>query len=87
MGGELFLKVQLKGRLVADRKYAGKDIHVGFFDGDAAFVYPHDAFLAFAFALERGCLSDVTVSWGKRGTYNWPSVPRWAHAFLAPFRI
>ena len=34
--GETFLKVQLKGRLVIDRKYQGKDIHIAFIHGDGA---------------------------------------------------
>ena len=41
--GETFLKVQLKGRFVLDRKYLGKDIHIAFLHRDDLYLYPHDA--------------------------------------------
>lgn len=43
--GEIFLKVQLKGRLSIDKKYIGKEIQIAFLHGDSCYIYPHDAFL------------------------------------------
>ena len=40
--GDVFLKVQLKGRMTIDKKYSGKDIYIAFLNGDDCYIYPHD---------------------------------------------
>ncbi len=80
--GETFLKVQLKGRLVINRKYQGKGIHVAFIDRERVFVYPHDEMVRQA----EGHINN-TASWRDRGAYTWPSTPAWAINFLEKFRI
>ncbi|MEM1064552.1 MAG: hypothetical protein AAF771_12190 [Pseudomonadota bacterium] len=83
--GDTFLKIQLKGRLTVDKKYSGKGIHVAFFRLSDCFVYPHDAFVEAA--IQRGALSQESVSWGERGIWSWGTPPKWALDYLAPFRV
>ncbi len=84
ISGDIFLKVQLKGRLTLDRKYQGKEVHVAFFAKDACFIYPHDAFLHAA--LDQGKIND-SVSWKDHGSYTWPSIPGWAKPFLENYKV
>ena len=84
INGSTYLKIQLKGRLVIDRKYEGKDIYIAFFDGDECFVYPHDDFIQHAVKL--GSI-EGSKSWDDVGSYSWPSPPKWAAAFLANWGI
>ncbi|MFP4239031.1 MAG: hypothetical protein ACLFRZ_06970 [Rhodosalinus sp.] len=83
--GHTFLKVQLKGRLVVDRKYVGKDVHVAFFDHDDGFVYPHDAFLTEL--VGRGSMNEDRRLWREKGIRSWPRMPGWAREWLEPWRI
>ena len=83
--GESFLKVQLKGRLAVDRKYSGKGIHIAFFEGEDAFVYPHDAFLEHL--VERGSMNEERRLWREKGIRSWPRMPGWARTWLEPWRI
>lgn len=83
--GQSFLKVQLKGRLVAERKYMGKDIWIAFFYRDDLYLYGHDAFVRHA--EEGGRISADSVNWARDGYRSWPTPPAWALAYLAPFRI
>lgn len=83
--GQTFLKIQLKGRLVADRKYLGKEIHIAFFHGSDLYLYDHDDFVR---VLEGdGRIGADSVSWHQHGFRTWPSPPAWARTYLAPFRI
>lgn len=83
--GETFLKVQLKGRLVIDRKYQGKGIHIAFILGDVAYLYDHDRLVAYL--EESGLIGDASVTWHESGFRSWPSPPAWAIDFLQEFRI
>jgi hypothetical protein len=69
--GNLFLKVQLKGRLSFDKKYEGKDIWVCFRDGAKWYLYPHDELLAQVLAEKNVSKTD---SWAKKGGYSWPTL-------------
>jgi len=83
--GATFLKIQLKGRLVIDRKYSGKDIHIAFLHGDDLYLYDHDKFVEF---LEDNALIGAeSVTWHQQGIRHWASPPAWAITYLAPFRI
>ncbi len=83
--GETSLKVQLKGRLVIDRKYLGKQIYVAFLHGDEAYLYDHDAFVRH---LEtNGLIGDASVTWHDKGFRSWPSPPAWAITYLQDYRI
>ena len=64
-GGDLLLKVQLKGRWTIDQKYLRRAIVIAFRDGDDWFVIPHDEMVAFA--TEAGYTR--TASW-QAGTYS-----------------
>ncbi|MEM9631637.1 MAG: hypothetical protein AAGA50_09955 [Pseudomonadota bacterium] len=83
--GETFLKVQLKGRLVIDRKYQGKGIHIAFLHGDSLYLYDHDEFVRY---LEtNGKIGADSVTWHEEGFRSWPNPPAWAITYLDEFRI
>jgi len=67
--GEMFLKVQLKGRLTIDQKYAGKGIHVAFREKGTWYLYPHDEVRDKLLA--NGFMAG-SVSWEQNGGYGWP---------------
>jgi GNAT superfamily N-acetyltransferase len=83
--GDTFLKVQLKGRLVIDRKYQGKGIHVAFILGDAMYLYDHDKLVGHLEA--NGLIGEDSVTWHENGLRSWPSPPAWAINFLEEYRI
>ncbi len=85
VNGETFLKVQLKGRLVIDRKYQGKDIHIAFIHGDATFLYDHDHLVRHL--EDNGLIGDGSVTWHEKGFRNWPTPPVWAMRFLGAYRV
>jgi hypothetical protein len=83
--GETFLKIQLKGRLVIDRKYVGKGIHIAFLYGDELYLYDHDRFVQH---LESNSLIGAdSVTWHEKGFRSWPIPPSWAINYLADYRI
>jgi hypothetical protein len=83
--GETFLKVQLKVRLVIDRKYLGKGVHIAFPHGDDLYLYDHDGLVAH---LERNRLIGAdSVTWHQEGQRSWPSPPAWAITYLSEFRL
>lgn len=83
--GEAFLKVQLKGRLVIDRKYQSKGIHIAFLHGDDLYLYDHDALVRFM--EENAKIGADSETWHKKGFRSWPSPPAWAITYLNDFRI
>ena len=83
--GDTFLKVQLKGRLVIDRKYLGKGIHIAFFHTDAVYLYDHDRFVTFVEA--NGLIAGNTRNWVDPGIRSWPRPPAWALGYLEDFRL
>ena len=83
--GETFLKVQLKGRLVIDRKYQNKSIHIAFLLGNAAYLYDHDRLVAHMEA--EGLIGPDSVTWHEQGLRSWPKPPAWAIEFLEDYRI
>lgn len=83
--GETFLKVQLKGRLIIDRKYQGKGIYVAFIHGEDVYLYDHDALVHFM--EKNGKIGAASVSWHQQGFRTWPSPPAWAITYLNDFRI
>ena len=73
------LKVQLKGRFVVDRKYLGKDILMGFPDGDQWYLYPHDQFYDLVIKRSKGAASNERRSF--------PSVSKWIKPHLEEFKL
>ena len=69
--GNKFLKVQLKGRLNVDQKYAGKDIYIAFCSEGTWYLYPHDQVRDEILA--NGLIAD-SLSWKTNGGYSWPSL-------------
>lgn len=76
INGRDFLKVQLKGRMVIDPKYAGKDIYIAFLDGPRCYLYPHDEM--------RDRIYDLGYKFVSR---SWPKLPEWARALLDEHRL
>lgn len=83
--GETFLKVQLKGRLVIDRKYQGKGIHVAFIHGETIYLYDHDRLVGHL--EDNGLIGADSVTWHDKGFRSWPTPPVWGVKFLEEFRI
>ena len=83
--GNTFLKVQLKGRLVIDRKYENKEIHIGFIHNEEMFVYNHDCLIEFIEA--QGLIGADSKKWHEKGFRHWPSPPKWAHNFLEQYKL
>ncbi len=84
LDGETFLKVQLKGRLLFDKKYLGKSLHIAFYDIDDWFLYPHDELLQKVLAETNVA---QTQSWIGPGSYSFPSLSRQMREWLEPYRI
>ena len=82
--GNMFLKVQLKGRLNIDKRYSGKDIHIAFCDEGTWYLYPHDAVrdLLLAEGLMAG-----SKSWDTDGGYSWPYLTPKLKTLLAPYIV
>jgi len=83
---ETVLRVQIKGRMVIDRKSPGKSIHIAFrLDGDC-YVYEHDALVQHV--EKHGHIGPNAVLWhDSKGFRTWPRPPQWAHAFLAQYKL
>ena len=73
INGNTFLKVQLKGRLVIDNIYYGKDIHIAFRSGDTWYLYPHDQVRDDLLKLGKTATSK---SWVNSQHYEWPSLSK-----------
>src|SRR5690606_2349658 len=65
--GDIFLKVQLKGRITIDKKYCGKGIYVAFQDSGTWYLYPHDEMKDLL--LSNG-LMNGSKSWSEVGSYS-----------------
>ena len=87
VNNEIFLKVQLKGRLTLDKKYLQKNIFIAFISKDGWYVYPHDAFLDYFEVCGNLGKRGRTERWDKYGVRNWSSPPRWAIEWLADYKL
>ena len=79
-----FLKVQLKGRLVLDRKYEGQNLYLCFRDGAQWYLYPHDEVMTLLLASTEITTTD---SWQQHGGYSWPGLSLNIQKLLAPWRL
>ncbi|PLX45961.1 MAG: hypothetical protein C0605_00095 [Hyphomicrobiales bacterium] len=85
--GETFLKIQLKGRLVIDKKYIGKNIFIAFFHDENCYVYPHDEFLDALTDLGKLGVCGSSGLWEAKGIRSWPQPPSWAIQLLFEYKI
>ena len=97
-GGDMFARhmttnatmiVQLKSRMTFDKKYLGKDVWIGFPDGDGASVFPHDSFLE-AYQSKRatrGRPLDDNDAWTADGKVSWASPTLELRQMLATYRL
>ncbi len=74
IGGEEFLKIQLKGRFTCDKKYMGKSIYIAFITTGNCYVYPHDEMMDF---VDRAGRVNNSKSWKEIKAYSWPKTPVW----------
>ncbi|HHJ38877.1 MAG: hypothetical protein AXA67_00130 [Methylothermaceae bacteria B42] len=82
--GEVFIKIQLKGRLMFSKKYCGKDLFMVFQEDGIWYLFPHDQVLDI-FISETNVGN--TKSWRDRGEYHFPSLSKQAKKLLDPYRI
>lgn len=82
--GQTFLKVQLKGRLLFDKKYMGKEIWICFpYEGDC-YLYPHDE------VFHQVCeVANIlgSESWKNIGTYHFPTLTTERLRILETYRL
>lgn len=83
--GQTVLRVQLKSRLVIDRKYQNKGIYIAFRHDADFYVYPHDSFMQIV--LEKGVMDENSGNWRDHGFRRWSSIPKWANEFLKNHRL
>ena len=84
INGKDFLKVQLKGRMVVDKKYLGKDIFIACRYNDKWYLYPHDKILNALF--EQDLIKD-TKSWEEKGNYSWPRLTKTIESLISVYKI
>ena len=72
--GGTILRIQLKGRLLFDKKYMGKELVIAFPDGDHWYLCPHDEVLDLVLT-ETGTMTG-TKSWDEHGQYSFRSQAR-----------
>ncbi len=82
--GEMFLKVQLKGRLTFDAKYKDKEIYVAFRESNQWYLYPHDTLCSELISL--GFMKD-SKSWVEDGVYSWPKLPKDLLTYLEKYLV
>lgn len=82
--GDQTLKVQLKGRVLIDKKYIGKNLHMCFRIGDIWYLILHDELMR----IVEETLPDTfeTLSW-ERGTYSWPRPPKRIRESLSHYAL
>ena len=97
-GGDMFsrhmlsgqaLTVQIKSRATFDKKYLGKDLHIGFPLGEAVFVYPHDQVLSSYMAgrTARGLPLDDNQAWSRDGLVHWVNPTKEIMGLLKPYEL
>ncbi len=72
--------VQLKARLVPNRKDIGKGPYVALRSADDFHPYRHDALLERVMDAEKS-------GWKDHGARSWPVLPKWAATFLDDCRV
>jgi hypothetical protein len=83
IGGEMFVKVQLKGRLTFNKKYLGKQLYIAFNGGSDWYLYPHDELLQKVLQVKS---IGQTNSWQK-GMYTFPTLGTELRQLLTPYLI
>lgn len=79
-----FMMVQLKGRLVVDRKYEKKNIWMCFPSKGDWYIYPHDKILK---KLMNEKKASISKTYEIVGGYSFPYVTRELELMLEPYRI
>ncbi len=91
VSGDLFLKVQLKGRLTVDTKYKNKEIWICFNHQRIWYLFPHDDFLRWALVnLNIGHTKgwENPTDWDHvKGVYSWPSPGKGILSWLSNYTL
>lgn len=82
--GEVYLKVQLKGRMTFDKKYIGKSLYICFPYKNHWYLYSHDQLLEKV--IQTGILFGTT-SWDTKGLYHFPSISLKLQEILKEWRL
>jgi len=70
VNGDDMIKVQLKGRLTADKKYLNKDLYIAFIEDGKVKLYKHDDIIPL---MPESTLK--SKSWAEEGAYSWGKTP------------
>jgi len=84
INGDLFLKVQLKGRLTFEKKYLGTDLYIAFQDNLDWYLFHHGDLLE-EILVETNIGN--TKSWEERGGYSFPRLSQQLKEILRPYLI
>ena len=82
--GNHTMKVQLKGRMLIDRKYIDKDLYMCFRSGDLWYLIPHEHLMRIVEEVSPETFE--TDSW-ERGTYSWPNPSKPIREKLEPYAL
>lgn len=84
INGSDVLRVQMKGRLVIAKKYAGQSLYIAFPADSEWFLYPHDRIMSTILTDSRVA---HTSSWVNGGMYSWPTLSEANRRLLEPWRL
>lgn len=84
VNGNDFLKVQLKGCLIFEKKYRDKNIWICFPDGLSWFLYRHDELLE-EFGKTMNFIN--TPEWNVRGKYHWRHPTTYQMSVLEKYKL
>ncbi len=82
--GEMFIRVQLKGRPCFYKKYLGKNLYVAFCSEGEWYLYPHDEVLD---QVLKQTGIGKTESWPIKGGYSFPNLNVELERILHPYKI
>jgi len=83
--GKMLYKIQLKGRVVFNKKYKGKDLWIAFREEDAIYIFPHDDILDTV--LSTGKIMHGTSSWEDKGEYSFKTLSAWFRPLIEKYKI
>lgn len=83
--GKTLYKIQLKGRVVFNKKYKGKDLWIAFRAEDAVYVFPHDKVLKKVLSTRK--IMYGTTSWKDKGEYSFKTLSAWLRPLIKEYEI
>ena len=83
--GKALYKVQLKGRIVFNKKYIGKDLWIAFRDQATVYIFPHDTVLEAV--LSQNKIMHRTKSWEGKGEYSFRTLSSWFRPLIEKYKV